>query len=313
MQSNEISTGVLLHPAGQEATSCLDKKCFKESEEGEREKGILWLSAVLDWAEGKGDGWNFNLPLTTRITTYIHTLTHTHTHTCFMDPCLQGLKRSQKESLCKCLWEPVSIRPINATGGQTHLRAWDTRFIWPPPPKNCLALNKELHDCLKQAFVFKLKLDLSPNHSQKLFVRMCVIIWEELRGSCWEDICVRAWHLTLDLWMEFTHTHSFQLLRRDHCHCYAASVLIDTDWWVLKLCCSYAKDNIRRKRQYACWKINERNRNAQYNRFRNGIPMFKKNQMHFWYKYICTFLYIYISNIQMYFKIVFLFVTIFIF
>lgn len=37
MQSNEISTGVLLHPAGQEATSCLDKKRFKEREEGERE------------------------------------------------------------------------------------------------------------------------------------------------------------------------------------------------------------------------------------------------------------------------------------
>lgn len=38
MHSNEISTGVPLHPAGQEATSCLDKKHFKGKRERARSR-----------------------------------------------------------------------------------------------------------------------------------------------------------------------------------------------------------------------------------------------------------------------------------
>ncbi len=176
-----------------------------------------------------------------------------------------------------------------------HTRGLETHASF-DPRQNCLVLVAWLP---KTSFCIQVEIRLvTKSLSETVFVRMCVIIWEELRGSCWEDICVRAWHLTLDLWMEFTHTHththtlthslthSFQLPRRDHCHCYAASVLIDTDWWDLNLCCSYAKDNIRRKRQYACWKMNERNHNAEYNRFRNG-----NNQTHFCYKYICKCLY----------------------
>lgn len=57
MQSNEISTGVLLHPAGQEATSCLDKKRFKERARGRARRPrfdfqLCWTGSRLKGRDG---------------------------------------------------------------------------------------------------------------------------------------------------------------------------------------------------------------------------------------------------------------------
>ncbi len=86
-----------------------------------------------------------------------------------------------------------------------HTRGLETHASF-DPRQNCLVLVAWLP---KTSFCIQVEIRLvTKSLSETVFVRMCVIIWEELRGSCWEDICVRAWHLTLDLWMEFTHTHT---------------------------------------------------------------------------------------------------------
>lgn len=180
---------------------------------------------------------------------------------------------------------------INVAGGQTHLRAWHTRSTWPPKHAyKTLLYEKQRATWLPQkSFCFQVEIGLvSKSLSETVFVRMCVIIWEELRGSCWEDICVRAWHLTLDLWMEFTHTLT-------HSSCWGEIIatvtlplplsLIDTDWLVLKLYFSYAKDNLRRKGQYTCRKMNGRSCNAQYGGLEIPSLSFRRTSHIFGYIY----------------------------
>lgn len=177
---------------------------------------------------------------------YLHTYTLRHTHTHGSWILSAGAEKITKgKSVRMYVW--VSIQPINVAGGRTHLRAWHVRSTWPPKHEKLLYVKQNAIWLPQKSFCFQVEIGLvSKSLSETVFACMCVIIWEELRGSCWEDICVRAWHLTLDLWMEFTHTHSFQLLRRDHCHCYAASVLV---WYwlmsskvVLLLCQRQSKE-----------------------------------------------------------------------